>query len=204
LSACSFPFSIANLPIFFPITARLSFSPSFSPKSSRIGFFQQLQENLEWRQEPILLFGKQVMQPRLTALYGDSSRPYGYSGILMTPLALTPALKEIKSRVEKFSGNSYTHVLCNYYRDGQDSMGWHRDNEAVLGKNPSIASVTFGATRNFQMRFHETKSDKITLPLSHGSLLLMQGESQHYWEHQLPKTKTCQQGRINLTFRRIL
>lgn len=187
-----------------PYRGECFFFPEFFSKSESDRFFLELRENLEWSQEPIFLFGRKAMQPRLTALYGDPNRPYGYSGILMTPLPITSALEEIKNRVENFSGNSYTHVLCNYYRDGQDSMGWHRDNEAVLGKNPSIASVTFGATRNFQMRFYETKTDKISIPLTHGSLLLMQGESQHYWEHQLPKTKTCRQGRINLTFRNIL
>lgn len=165
---------------------------------------QQLQKNLEWRHEPIRIFGKMVMQPRLTALYGDPDRPYGYSGISMNPLVWTKELFELKEAIEKFTGDQFTHVLCNLYRDGQDSMGWHRDNEAVLGKNPSIASVTFGATRVFQIRHYEAKSHKIDLPLTHGSLLLMTGESQHHWEHQIPKSKKAFGPRINLTFRKLL
>ena len=167
-------------------------------------YFQLLQAKLEWRQEPIKIFGKMVMQPRLTALYGDPDRPYGYSGIQMQPVAWTEELLEIKDSIEKFSGEDFTHVLCNYYRDGQDSMGWHRDNEAVLGKNPSIASVTFGATRSFQIRNYQSKSHKIDIPLTHGSLLMMTGESQHHWEHQVPKTKKALGPRINLTFRKLL
>ncbi|WP_332910304.1 alpha-ketoglutarate-dependent dioxygenase AlkB family protein [Algoriphagus boritolerans] len=114
-------------------------------------------DSLNWRQEPIRIFGKMVMQPRLTALYGDAGRPYGYSGISMIPHPWTAELNEMKDRLLDFTGVEFTHVLCNYYRNGQDSMGWHRDNEAVLGRNPSIASVTFGATRIFQIRHYDTK-----------------------------------------------
>jgi alkylated DNA repair dioxygenase AlkB len=109
----------------------------------------------------------------------------------------------MKDRLQEFTGIEFTHVLCNYYRDGQDSMGWHRDNEAVLGKNPIIASITFGATRMFQIRHYETKKHKIDIPLTHGSLLIMSGESQHHWEHQIPKTKKVVGARVNLTFRKL-
>jgi alkylated DNA repair dioxygenase AlkB len=167
-------------------------------------YFQKLQNSLDWKQEPIRIFGKMVMQPRLTALYGDEGRPYGYSGIFMIPKPWTTELNEMKVRLLDFTGVEFTHVLCNYYRNGQDSMGWHRDNEAVLGKNPSIASVTFGATRIFQIRHYDTKNHKLEIPLTHGSLLLMTGESQHHWEHQLPKTKKILGSRVNLTFRRLI
>jgi alkylated DNA repair dioxygenase AlkB len=167
-------------------------------------YFQKLQKSLDWKQEPIRMFGKMVMQPRLTALYGDAGRPYGYSGISMNPSVWTTELLEIKEKLQVFSGIVFTHVLCNYYRDGRDSMGWHRDNEAVLGKNPSIASITFGSTRLFQVRHYETKNHKIDIPLTDGSLLMMSGESQHHWEHQLPKTKKVLEPRINLTFRKLL
>ena len=177
--------------------------PEFFSREEADVFFTTLKGDLNWKQEPIWMFGKQVMQPRLTALYGDPTVPYGYSGIQMLPLAFTPALAAIHDRLQQFTQNNFTHVLCNYYRDGNDSMGWHRDNEPVLGKNPTIASLTFGATRSFQMRDYATKSTKIDLALSHGSLLLMSGESQHFWEHQLPKTKKTEAPRINLTFRKL-
>jgi alkylated DNA repair dioxygenase AlkB len=175
----------------------------FSQKLADI-YFRKLQDSLDWKQEPIRMFGKMVMQPRLTALYGDPDRPYGYSGIAMNALDWTSELRGMKERLQEFSGIEFTHVLCNYYRDGQDSMGWHRDNEAVLGKNPSIASITFGATRLFQVRHYETKSHKIDIPLTHGSLLMMSGESQNHWEHQIPKTKKVFGPRINLTFRKLV
>ena len=177
--------------------------PEFFSREEADVFFTTLKGDLNWKQEPIWMFGKQVMQPRLTALYGDPTLPYGYSGIQMLPLVFTPALAAIHDRVQQFTQTNFTHVLCNYYRDGNDSMGWHRDNEPVLGKNPTIASLTFGATRSFQMRDYATKSTKIDLALSHGSLLLMSGESQHFWEHQLPKTKKTEAPRINLTFRKL-
>ncbi len=178
--------------------------PDFISKQEADSYFEQLKVSLDWRHEPIRMFGKMVMQPRLTALYGDSNRPYGYSGISMTPNIWTPELEKLRKKLHEFTGVEFTHVLCNYYRDGQDSMGWHRDNEAVLGRNPTIASVTFGVTRVFQVRYYESKSHKIDIPLTHGSLLIMSGESQHHWEHQIPKTKKIQGHRINLTFRKLL
>jgi alkylated DNA repair dioxygenase AlkB len=122
----------------------------------------------------------------------------------MIPIAWTDFLLEIKEAAEDAAEESFTHVLLNYYRNGADSMGWHRDNEKVLGTNPTIASVSFGASRAFQLRHYLTKSMKQDIILEHGSLLVMKGECQHYWEHQIPKTKKVLGGRINLTFRRLL
>ncbi|MFN4000156.1 alpha-ketoglutarate-dependent dioxygenase AlkB family protein [Algoriphagus sp.] len=187
-----------------PFQGETIFYSEFFQKELSDHYLEKLQTTLAWKHEPIRMFGKMVMQPRLTALYGDETRPYGYSGISMTPLVWTVELKEMKDKLQEFTGIEFTHVLCNYYRDGQDSMGWHRDNEAVLGKNPSIASITFGATRMFQIRHYESKGHKIDIPLSHGSLLMMSGESQHHWEHQIPKTKKILGPRINLTFRKLL
>jgi alkylated DNA repair dioxygenase AlkB len=187
-----------------PYLGRVVYYPDFFTKSRADQIFSELQNGLQWKQEPIWMFGKQVMQPRLTSLYGNPDQPYGYSGIKMDPLAWTPVLLAIKRQIQNLTGVDFTHVLCNYYRDGQDSMGWHRDNEPILGKNPCIASVTFGATRLFQLRDYFSKKEKIELPLSHGSLLVMTEESQHYWEHQIPKTKKPLGPRINLTFRKLL
>lgn len=175
----------------------------FSDEQCRT-YWQRLTQEIAWKQEPIWMFGKQVMQPRLTALYGDPERPYGYSGIEMIPVAWTDFLLEIKKAVEQVSEETFTHVLLNYYRHGADSMGWHRDNEKVLGENPTIASVSFGASRAFQLRHYQTKSMKQSIALENGSLLLMKGECQHHWEHQIPKTKKVLGGRINLTFRKLL
>jgi alkylated DNA repair dioxygenase AlkB len=189
------PLKTSNL---LPFLGEVYFYPDFFSSEDAGLFFKLLQEGLVWKQEPIWMFGKQILQPRLTALYGDPKVLYGYSGIAMQAKPFTKELETIKQRLQDFTQHEFTHVLCNYYRDGQDSMGWHRDNEAVLGQNPKIASLTF------QLRPYNEKVPKINLELSHGSLLLMEGASQHHWEHQLPKTKKVQQPRINLTFRKLL
>ncbi|MDX5337768.1 MAG: alpha-ketoglutarate-dependent dioxygenase AlkB [Cyclobacteriaceae bacterium] len=187
-----------------PYGGEVNYFPEiFSPQKAD-ELFLDLEKTIFWKQEPIRLFGKTLMQPRLTALYGNPEKEYGYSGITMKPEPWTHPLLEIRETIARYSGEFFTHVLCNLYRDGQDSMGWHRDNEAVLGQNPCIASVTFGAPRIFQLRNYSTKKDKIDLLLEHGSLLIMKGESQHFWEHQLPKTKKISTPRINLTFRRLI
>jgi hypothetical protein len=111
----------------------------------------------------------------------------------------------IKSRIEKGSNEKFSCVLMNYYRDSRDSMGWHADDEKELGKNPAIASVSFGATRSFQLK-HNNRIDqkKIDIPLTNGSLLLMKGPTQHFWKHQIPKSTKLLSPRINLTFRLIV
>lgn len=186
-----------------PFDGESRYFPDFFWKDEADQFFTKLKNQIEWKQEPIKIFGKEIMQPRLTALYGNSGKPYGYSGIIMQPLVWTDFLFEIKNRVEEKSNTNFTHVLLNYYRDGKDSMGWHRDNEAVLGPNPTIASVSFGESRDFQLRHYTEKKLKLKLPLDHGSLLIMSGSSQHHWEHQIPKTAKQLGARINLTFRKI-
>lgn len=187
-----------------PFDGEVFYYPDFFGESPGMKFFELLKKEIQWKQEPIWIFGKKVMQPRLTALYGDPEIPYGYSGIQMEAFSWTEKLQEIKERVEVQAGAHFTHVLLNYYRNGDDSMGWHRDNEKELGINPVIASVSFGAEREFQMRHYKQKNIKVNVHLKDGSLLLMQGSSQHHWEHQLPKRKKISSGRINLTFRRII
>ena len=186
-----------------PYDGVTQFFPRFFERADSDSFFSRFKNEIEWKHEPIKLFGKMIMQPRLTALYGDPNRPYGYSGIQMQPLQMTDFLLEIKKKVETQIGAEFSHVLLNYYRDGQDSMGWHRDNEAVLGPNPTIASVSFGESREFQMRHYSKKEIKFKVSLDHGSLLVMSGSSQHHWEHQIPKTNQPKGPRINLTFRKL-
>ena len=112
-------------------------------------------------------------------------------------------LSEIKKKVEKISESSFNACLANLYRDGKDSNGWHADNEKELGKNPIIASLSFGATRTFKLKHLQT-NEKIDIELTTGSLLIMGGEMQHYWKHQIPKTKKFKAPRINLTFRKLI
>lgn len=155
-----------------------------------------------WQQDQIKIYGKTLNLPRLTAWYGD--KDYGYSGITMQVHPWTDDLLFIKKRIEQQVNTTFTGVLLNYYRNGNDSVGWHSDDENELGTNPVIASVSFGATRPFQLRHKTDKNQKkISIPLTHGSLLVMQGTTQHFWEHQVPKTSKAIGSRINLTFRRV-
>jgi alkylated DNA repair dioxygenase AlkB len=184
-----------------PFKGEASYWCSFFTQAEADSFLLQLVETIAWKQEPIKIFGKEVLQPRLTAWYGDEGKSYSYSGITMRPVIWTDVLLQIKQRVETIAGTSFNSALLNYYRNGQDSMGWHRDNEKELGINPVIASVSFGAARNFQLRLYGDKSRAKTITLTHGSLLLMRGETQHYWEHRVPKTTAALGARVNITFR---
>jgi alkylated DNA repair dioxygenase AlkB len=146
------------------------------------------------------MYGKELLFPRLTAWYGDNDKSYTFSGITLRPNDWTEELFEIKNAIEKETIDKFNSVLLNLYRSGNDSISWHTDAEKELGINPVIASVSFGDVRKFQLKHKETK-EKIEILLTHGSLLIMQGELQHFWKHQIPKTKKTVKERINLTFR---
>jgi len=178
----------------------LVFKPDFFNSDESKYFLENLKNTILWKQESMNMYGKRINFPRLTSWYGENDKFYSYSGIKCSPNPWTNDLIEIKQKIDIISNNSFNSVLLNLYRDGKDSMSWHTDAEKELGKNPIIASVNFGATRKFQLRHLKTK-EKLELELSNGSLLIMQGELQHYWEHQIPKTKTPVSERINLTFR---
>jgi alkylated DNA repair dioxygenase AlkB len=176
------------------------FHPSFFPRQESDSLFDNLRNHIAWRQESMNMYGRNVNFPRLTAWYGDNDKPYSFSGITLNPLDWTDELLAIKERIEAGSDIRYNSVLLNLYRDGNDSISWHTDGEKELGRNPVIASVNFGATRRFQLR-HMRTGQKLEMDLLHGSLLIMQGELQHYWQHQVPKSKKVVGQRINLTFR---
>ena len=176
------------------------FFPDFFSKSESDLFLQKLKGEIEWKQESMNMYGKQVDFPRLTAWYGDNDKPYSFSGITLQPNIWTKELLEIKAKIELLANVQFNSVLLNRYRNGNDSISWHTDAEKELGQNPVIASVNFGATRKFQLRHINTK-EKIEIELTHGSLLIMQGELQHFWQHQVPKTSKVVTERINLTFR---
>lgn len=164
-------------------------------------YFKILRNETAWQQDQIKVFGKVYDQPRLTALYANNNFPYSYSNIIMYPSPFSATLLEIKEKVEQQLKKEFTTCLLNLYRHGQDSNGWHADNEKELGKNPIIASVSLGAERMFHMKHRTDNSQKIKINLIHGSLLVMSGSTQHYWLHQIPKTKKHVEERINLTFR---
>lgn len=164
-------------------------------------FYKKLINEIEWKQEPVYIYGKEIMQPRLTAWYGDSGKEIHYSGISMEPRPWSRTLLVIKERIEKHLQLKFTSALLNQYRDGNDSLGWHRDNEKELGINPTIASVSFGVSRTFFIRNYKNKKEKYNIELEHGSLLIMKKETQHFWEHSIPKRKRVIEPRVNITFR---
>ncbi|WP_445636873.1 alpha-ketoglutarate-dependent dioxygenase AlkB [Nostoc sp. DSM 114161] len=165
--------------------------------------FIELYETTSWNQESTIVFGKQIKLPRLTAWYGDPGKSYSYSKITMQPFSWTPVLINIKSKIEYLSKIKFNSVLLNLYRDGKDSVAWHSDDEPELGENPVIASVSFGANRRFVFRHKIQKELNYEIQLNHGSLLMMKGTTQHFWQHQIPKKNKLTQSRINLTFRQI-
>ncbi|MGI0499714.1 alpha-ketoglutarate-dependent dioxygenase AlkB family protein [Limnospira platensis CENA597] len=165
--------------------------------------FWELYKSLNWRQEEIKIFGKIRPIPRLTAWYADAGKSYTYSGIKHHAQPWNPTLKSIKSQVEDIAEVTFNSVLINLYRDGKDSMSWHSDDEPELGKNPIIASVSLGGTRRFSGKHKIHKNRKFNIDLTSGSLLLMKGETQHFWQHQIPKTSQVVEPRINLTFRMV-
>lgn len=163
--------------------------------------FTQLLDSIAWQQDSIRIYDRRIPLPRLTAWYGDAGTRYTYSGITMEPQPWAPALLQIKQAIEPLAGVKFNSVLLNLYRDGRDSVAWHSDDEPELGKNPVIGSVSFGATRRFCLRHQVDRSLKQEIALTHGSLLLMQGTTQRFWQHQIPKTAKSVAPRINLTFR---
>lgn len=184
--------------------ASICYYPNFISVDRANQYFEHLKETVEWRKDNIRVFGKTYPQPRLTALYANNDRPYSYSNITMHPHPFNDALITIKTDIEKIAHTKFTTCLLNLYRNGKDSNGWHSDDEKELGKNPTIASVSLGHERYFHLRNKEDKSLKHKLLLEHGSLLLMQGTTQHHWQHQIAKTSKPIGERINLTFRVIL
>ena len=184
--------------------AVFEFYPNFFSKEEATVLFEKLKNETPWQHDEITLFGKKIFQPRLTCLFGNEEKPYSYSGLTMHPHPWNPTLIQIKAEVEKAINQKFTTVLANLYRNEKDSNGWHADNEKELGKNPIIASVSFGEDRIFQIKHLTDKNQKIALNLNHGSLIVMKEGSQIHYKHQIPKATKPKKSRINLTFRTIL
>lgn len=181
---------------------RVELISGFIPESSEI--YQNLINQLDWRQDQITLYGKTHDVPRLQAWYADPGLTYTYSHIKLEPTPWNELLLDLKKRIEGPYQAEFNSVLCNYYRHGSDYVAWHSDNEPELGEEPVIASLSFGATRKFVLREKRDKKKKIELSLKSGDLLLMSGKTQELYEHQISKTKKEKEGRVNLTFRQII
>ncbi|MCB7480912.1 alpha-ketoglutarate-dependent dioxygenase AlkB family protein [Christiangramia sediminis] len=184
--------------------AELEYFPNFLNEQEADATYEFLMEWSTWKQDKIKLFGKDILQPRLTTLFGEKGKTYKYSGLEMSPISFPDELNELKIKVEKkISGIKFNVCLANLYRDGNDSMGWHADDEKELGVKPVIASVSLGAERIFHLKHKKDPTVRHKIRLQHGSLLIMKGKTQEFWKHQLPKTKKIVSPRINLTFRKI-
>jgi len=184
--------------------ATIDYKEDFLSVNESLQMYESFVSDVQWVHREIMIFGKRIKEPRLTAWYGDEEASYKYSGIELKPLPWYPKLLDLKKRIETFTEQPFNSVLFNWYRDGNDSMGWHSDDEKELGLNPVIASLSLGEARDFQFRRKDDHNVKKQITLKSGSLLVMSGEMQTYWQHQTPKRKRINEGRINLTFRKIL
>jgi alkylated DNA repair dioxygenase AlkB len=195
-------FSLTAVPL---IDGEVHFIADFLTRSQSDSYFSKLLDLVAWKQHVIRICGREINSPRLSAWYGDPGAHYRYSGLSLEPCAWLPIILELKTRTEAAFDASFNSVLLNLYRDGSDSMGWHSDDEPELGERPVIASLSLGATRRFRLR-HRRRKDlaPVAIDVESGSLLIMAGDTQRFWKHQVPKTKRATGPRINLTFRSIL
>ncbi|MDO6692209.1 alpha-ketoglutarate-dependent dioxygenase AlkB [Aliiglaciecola sp. 3_MG-2023] len=182
--------------------ADVHYQADFLDSGTATELYQKLQSKLAWQQDSIQVYGRKVKIPRFQAWYGDKEANYQYSGLSMQPNPWIKELAQLKLTLEQVCKTKFNSVLANWYRNGQDSMGWHGDNEPELGYQPIIASLTLGQTRDFDFK-HIHTGQKVRLPLQNGSLLMMAGNTQKFWQHSLPKRSQSLGGRINLTFRQI-
>lgn len=177
----------------------LYYLPSWLAQHEANELYEIFKDQLAWQQDQLRVFGKWHPIPRLQAWYGDSEAIYKFSGQRFAPRAWHPQLAILRQRLLRI-GISTNAVLANYYRNGQDKMGWHRDNERSLGVQPTIASVSLGTARTFQLK-HKVSGERVDILLESGSLLIMAGDMQQHWLHALPMRKGVTSGRINLTYR---
>jgi len=166
------------------------------------GFQGYLMQSVPWQQDQVRMYGKLITTRRKVAWFGDEGAVYKYAGIARAPLSWLPELNELRNKVGATCGTAFNSCLANLYHSGSEGMGWHRDNEPDLVKHGVIASLSLGAARRFDFRHRKTRT-KISVMLEPGSLLVMAGEVQDHWEHQLPVAKKVLEPRINLTFRTI-
>jgi len=181
--------------------ATVQYHPNFLSEEQERQYFNKLLEDTPWKEDSVRLFDKTFLQPRLTALYGIEDQPYTYSGLTLQPHPFTKTLLTLKKHIETVCQTTFNTVLLNLYRDGNDSNGWHSDDEKELGKHPFIASLSLGTERKFKLKHKQVPTLKQEVILAPGSLLIMKGTTQEYWKHQIPKSKKIFAPRINLTFR---
>lgn len=166
-------------------------------------FYHQLLEDIEWKNDEAVIFGKKILTKRKVAWYGDENYEYTYSNSTKKAIPWTPELLKLKALAEEKTGEEFNSCLLNLYHNGEEGMAYHSDGEKDLKKNGAIASLSFGAERKFSFK-HKFTKEKVELLLEHGSLLVMKDQTQSFWLHRLPPTKKIHTPRINLTFRTIV
>lgn len=166
-------------------------------------YFEKLVQNIAWKNDEIIILGKHIITKRKTAWYGDDNYLYTYSNITKHALSWTSELRDLKQLVEEITEAKFNSCLLNLYHDGSEGMSWHSDDEAMLKRNDTIASLSLGAERKFSFK-HKKNKQIISIVLENGSLLVMKDETQVHWLHSLPKVKKIVMPRINLTFRNII
>jgi alkylated DNA repair dioxygenase AlkB len=179
----------------------MTYEPGFVSSADSERYLATFLKTVPFQQSKVIMYEKEVLTPRLTAWYGD--RPLR-DGDQRPPVKWTKELLEIKEKVEDFTGIIFNGVLLNYYRNGNDSVAWHSDKDTITGLKTEIASVSFGQPRNFDFRNKENHRQQYSLELGNGSLLLMKGDLQKYWEHRIAKSPVPMKARLNLTFRKVL
>jgi alkylated DNA repair dioxygenase AlkB len=194
----SFPFGGEIL----PCDGSAILFPEFLDFATADSVFHELVATNSWEQQELLMYGKIVEEPRLSTWHSDG-QTYTYSGRPRTAQAWSPTLLALREQCEDQTQHTFNGVLVNYYRDGNDHLGWHSDDELVNGPEPLIASISLGAERRFDMR-HRKTGETVSVSLGHGSLLVMSGLSQKCWDHRIPKMPRLVEPRVNLTFRRLV
>lgn len=174
----------------------------FSPQEAT-NYVDTLLNTIEWKNDEAVIFGKHIITKRKVAWYGDKNFSYTYSHKTKQALRWTKELLDLKTFIEKQSGEQFNSCLLNLYHDGDEGMAWHSDVEKDLKKNGAIASLSFGAERKFAFK-HKLTKETVSLILEHGSLLVMKDNTQTNWLHRLPPTKLIKKPRVNLTFRTIV
>ncbi|MCM8533560.1 MAG: alpha-ketoglutarate-dependent dioxygenase AlkB [Lentisphaeraceae bacterium] len=177
---------------------------NFFELNQSLNLFDEITQNTSWEQSRIHMFGKDILIPRLNAWYADTGKDYGYSGVHLQRNNWNLVLAAIKRQIESELNLSFNSALLNLYRDGEDSVDWHADDEKELGRNPTIASISLGQERKFSIRHKTNKRDKLSFVLPHNSLLIMKDNLQHIYEHKVPKEISISKPRLNITFRKII
>ena len=196
-------FNQEQLPNLLPFDGEVNYHGPVLSQAMCLYYYKTLFNDIAWKHDEALIFGKRIVTKRKVAWYGDEPYEYSYSNVTKKALPWTPALQVLKEAVEKESKETYNSCLLNLYHSGEEGMAWHADGEKMLKKNGAIASLTLGAERKFSFKHKETKQ-KVDIVLENGSLLLMKAQTQSHWLHRLPPTKRIKTPRINLTFRTLI